>query len=222
LASDGRAAEWILEIPYQSFAALGRSLGLGSWSQDDPSRITGTFSWIVPDDPAQSPRGSLHFVVDRWPEPHWPEASALTGSSGSFGAVVVPAPDGFRLERVEVAAASFALTGSGTITTAGKPEIRFKASGRRTCGELARQLPPSRYRDTVLATLGLTGEQPASVATEAHHSSGTEPGWVELTLLVELLLEHGGSSRFRWHLTPGCGLREHSSEEEPVLEARSP
>ena len=214
LASDGRAAEWILEVPYQSFAALGRSLGLSSWSRDDSSRITGTFSWIVPDDPSLTSRGSLHFVIDGWHEPHWPEANVLTGSSGSLGAVVVPAPDGlgFRLERVEVAAASFDLTGSGTIATAAKPEIRFQATGRRTCGELVRHLPPSRYRDAVLATLGVTDEQFPTAATESDHSNGTQTGWVELELRVELSLEQGGSARFRWHLTPGCGLSELSSE----------
>lgn len=226
LESDGWAAEWILEVPYQSLGKLARSLGLGSWSRDDPSRITGTFSWIVPDDPALGSRGSLHFVIDRWHEPQWPEASALTGSSGSLGAMVVPAPDGlsFRLERVEVAAASFALTGSGTITTAAKPVIRFQASGRRTCGELARLLSPSRYRDAVLATLGLTDERPSTAATESHrHASATETGWVELTLAVELSLEHGGSQRFRWHLTPGCGVAELTSkEDEPILGSRSP
>jgi len=119
-----------------------------------------------------------------------------------------------------VAAASFALNGNGTVTTAAKPEIRFQARGRRTCGQLARHLPPSRYRDSVLATLGLMDKQHP---TTSDHASGTEIGWVELTLLVELSLESGGSPRFRWHLTPGCGLGELSSkEDEQVLGARGP
>jgi hypothetical protein len=210
MVSDGRAAEWILEVPYQSFAALGRSLGAGSWTNDDPSRITGTVSWVVPDDPALAPSGSFHFVIDRWDEPPWPEASALTGSSGSLGGAVVLAPDGlgFRLERVEVAAASFDLTGSGTITIAEKPELRLQASGRRTCAELARHLPPSRYRDTVRATLGLTNEQPPTAATDSRPSNGTEAAWVELGLAIVLSLDPGGSASFRWYLTPGCGLVE--------------
>jgi len=225
MASDGRAAEWILEVPYQSFAALGRSLGVGTWPKADPSRITGTFSWIVPDDPALTSSGTFHFVLDRWQEPDWPEASALTGSSGSLGGAVLLAPDGrgFRLERVEVAAASFTLTGSGTITIAEKPELRLKASGRRTCAELARHLPPSRYRDTVLATHGLADEQPASAATDSPRSNGAASGWVELELGVELSLEPGGAASFRWHLTPGCGLGELSSKDgESIRASRSP
>jgi hypothetical protein len=102
MVSDGRAAEWILEVPYQSFAALGRSLGAGSWTNDDPSRITGTVSWVVPDDPALAPSGSFHFVIDRWDEPPWPEASALTGSSGSgwFGKLPVVPDARMRARRI--------------------------------------------------------------------------------------------------------------------------
>ncbi|HEX6275931.1 MAG TPA: hypothetical protein VFZ53_22975 [Polyangiaceae bacterium] len=225
MVSDGRAAEWILEVPYQSFAALGRALGVNSGSNDDPSRITGTFSWIVPDDRSLTPSGTFHFVIDRWREPNWPEASALTGSSGSLGGAIVVALDGrsFRLERVEVAAAAFALTGSGTITITERPELRLHARGRRTCAELARDLPPSRYRDTVLATLGLTDERPATAATKPRPANGADAGSVELELTIELSLAARGSADFRWHLTPGCGLGELSSNAgEPIVEARSP
>lgn len=184
LSGDERAAEWIITVPNQPFAAFG----------DDASRISGTLSWVVPSDPKLPPRGGFRFVLDPWQKPPWPEASALTGSSGSVSAVVVPAADGpnLRLERVEVAAALFTLEGSGSVTSAGQPAVRFQAKGRRTCSELGQHLAPSRYRDAVRKKL----------------EAGVELGWVELELTAEVSLAGGGSTRLRWHLAPGCGLSE--------------
>jgi hypothetical protein len=203
IPSNGRAAEWMIDIPNQPFGPLRRSLGLGSAPGEETSRITGVFSWVVPDDSGVSPRGSFHGVMDAWYRPPWKEAATLTGSSGSFAAVIVRAPDGtgLRLERVEVAAALFDLRGSGSITFAEKPEIDFRASGKRTCRELAKHLPPSAYRDAVRAHLG----------SERDAVSRPEADAVELELRV-LLPSAPGERGFRFHLAPGCGLRELTPE----------
>lgn len=187
LAPDPRAAEWIVVLPQQPLGAFG----------PEASRISGTLSWIVQSDPERPPRGGFRLVLDHWDKPAWPEASALTGSSGSVGALVLPAADGvnFRLERVEVVAALFTLQGSGSFTPRKKPELTFTAKGQRTCSELAEHLAPSRYRDLVRAKL----------------EQGIDPGWVELELAVEVSLGPSGSTRARWHLSPGCGLGELSS-----------
>lgn len=187
LAPDERAAEWIVVVPHQPLGAFG----------PEASRISGTLSWIVQSDLKVPPRGGFRFVLDQWDKPPWPEASALTGSSGSVAALVLPAADGasFRLERVEVAAALFTLQGSGSFTPSTKPELRFTAKGQRTCSELAEHLAPSRYRDLVRAKL----------------EQGIDPGWVELELGVELSLGAGGGTRLRWQLSPGCGLDQLSS-----------
>jgi hypothetical protein len=184
LAPDERAAEWIIVVPHQPLGAFG----------PENSSISGTLSWIVQSDPKLAPRGGVRFVLDQWDKPPWPEASALTGSSGSVAAMVLPTADGasFRLERVEVAAALFTLQGRGTFTSAAKPELRFTAKGQRTCSELAQHLAPSRYRDLIRAKL----------------EQGVDPGWVELELDVQVTLGAGGGTRFRWRLAPGCGLAE--------------
>jgi hypothetical protein len=184
LAPDERAAEWIIVVPHQPLGGFGPK----------GSSISGTLSWIVQSDPKLAPRGGVRFVLDQWDKPPWPEASALTGSSGSVAAVVIPAADGasFRLERFEVAAALFTLQGRGTFTAGAKPELQLTAKGQRTCSELAEHLAPSRYRDLVRAKL----------------EQGIDPGWVELELNVQVTLGAAGSTRFRWHLTPGCGLGE--------------
>lgn len=184
LSGDERAAEWIVTVPNQALGAFG----------GDTSRISGTLSWVVPSNPTLPPRGGFRFVMDQWQQPPWPEAKVLTGSSGAVAAVLLPAADGasLRLDRVEVAAALFTLEGSGSVTFSGEPELRFEAKGQRTCSELAEHLAPSRYRDQVRAKL----------------EQGVEPGWVELELRAQVRLGEGGSSSFRWHLKPGCGLAE--------------
>jgi hypothetical protein len=184
LAADERAAEWIIVVPHQP---------LGAFGPEDAS-ISGTLSWVVQSDPKRAPRGGVRFVLDQWDKPPWPEASALTGASGSVAAIVVPAADGasFRLERVEVAAALFTLQGRGTFSSGAKPELQLTAKGQRTCSELAEHLAASHYRDRVRAKL----------------EQDIDPGWVELELNVQVTLGAGGGTRFRWHLSPGCGLAE--------------
>jgi hypothetical protein len=208
--SDGRSAEWRIVLPHQPFGDLRRALGLGEPAAESTARVGGTVSWIVPDDVSLAPRGSFRFVLDGWPRPHWPDASALTGSSGAIAAVITPSVAGseLRLERVEVAAALFELRGSGTITLDGAPKVAVAASGRRTCAELAQGLPGSRHREAVRAFLGLgSGASPPALRDGAADARRAEE-WVELGLRVELVLGPAGTVRFRWHLSAGCGLPE--------------
>jgi len=203
--SDGRAAEWLVDIPHQSFAALRAALRLGRVRPEDHSHIAGTVSWIVPDDPTLSSRGSARFVVDQWYRPDWPEASALTGSTGSLAARIVPEPSGtLRLERVEVGAAVFALEGTGTISAEGEVTASLDVSGRRTCSQLSENLAPSRYRQSVHAFLEQTRPNATAVSD----------GSVELRLVIDLRTGNPGWARFAWHLTAGCGLDELSGTTE--------
>ena len=199
MPSNGSTAEWMIDVPSQPFGPLRRSLGLGVPPETDVSRITGAFTWVIPDDASLSPRGSFHGVLDSWPKPPWKEAAALTGSSGSIAAVIVPTPDktGLRLERVEIAAALFDLRGKGSITFAGQPQLEFRASAKRACTELAKHLRPSAYLDLVRAHV--TSERPPEKAAS-----------VELELAVAL--PSASESAFRWHLSPGCGLSELTSD----------
>lgn len=177
LASDGRAGEWLIQVPRQPFG-------------QDPARITGTFSWIVPEDPAVAARGSFRVVLDHWPGPGWPEAGALLGSSGSIAAGIAPTSDAttLRLERLKVETAHFPLDGSGTVTLAERPRIELEARGRRACAELAQVLPSSRYRDVIRAHPALEGES------------------VELSVRLEVATSDGLAPRFEWRLSAGCGL----------------
>jgi hypothetical protein len=225
IPSEGRAAEWMIDVPHQSLAALRRSLGLGASSAEDASRIAGTLSWVTPDDPALPSRGTFHFVLDRWYAPRWPEASALTGSSGSVAAGILPALDGarFRLVRVEIAAGPFALAGSGSVSSGEQPVIRLESRGRRTCAELSEHLPRSRYRDAVRAKLGLERESAPVTKSASSARSVAASESVELSVTIELSVSgakarkdprasgSGGHLRFHWHLSPGCGLEELDS-----------
>lgn len=200
--SDGRASEWRVLIPHQPLGGFAAAAGLGIAPHDARARIGGTLSWITPEAPERGPRGSFRFVLDGWPRPPWPEAAALTGSSGSLAAVLVPSPDsgGFRLERVEIAAALFELRGAGSITAGKTMSGSIQASGRRTCGELASSLPPSRHRELVRGFLG-DGADPKGAAP-----GGRAAEFVELSLRLELFGGSGGAPGFYWRLTPGCGL----------------
>jgi hypothetical protein len=182
LASDGKAAEWLIQVPRQPFGG-------------DPARITGTFTWIVPEDPAVASRGSFHFVVDDWPQPPWPDASALVGRSGSVAASVVLSSDPatLRLERLKVETGHFPLDGTGTVTLAEHPEIHLEAKGKRACTELAQALPSSRYRDLIAAYEARDGE------------------FVELSVRVVISTRDGLMPRFDWRLSAGCGLEELST-----------
>jgi hypothetical protein len=182
LASDGRAAEWLLQVPRQPFGG-------------DPARITGTFTWIVPEDPAVASRGSFHFVVDDWPQPPWPDARALVGRSGSVSAGVVLSSDPatLRLERLKLETGLFPLDGTGSVTLAEHPEIHLEAKGRRACTELAQALPSSRYRDVIAAYEARDGE------------------FVELSVRVAISTRDGLKPRFDWRLSKGCGLEELST-----------
>jgi hypothetical protein len=208
--SQGRAAEWRVVLPHQPFGELREALGLGAAAPEDATRIGGTLSWIVPDDVQRAARGSCRFVLDGWPRPRWPDASALTGSSGAIAAAIAPSTvgDELRLERVEVAAALFDLRGKGTITLGAAPKVALAASGRRTCAELSHGLAPSRHREAVRTFLG-----PGSAATPLgtppdSNATGRAGEWVELALRVELVFGAPGSVRFLWHLSAGCGLPE--------------
>jgi hypothetical protein len=205
--SDGRAAEWRLMLPHQPLSPLRLALGLGVPSPEDSTRVGGTLSWIVPDDTTRYPRGHCQLVLDAWPWPSWPDAKALTGSSGAVAAFIraSAASDELKLERVEVGAALFALQGDGTITLGRSPKVQLAASGRRTCAELAQGLPPSRHREAVRAYLGPVAELPPG---GNRREGGRREEWVELGLRVELEAGVNGALRFLWHLSPGCGLPE--------------
>jgi hypothetical protein len=209
--SDGRAAEWRIVVPHQALGALRGALGLGGPPLEDAPRMGGTLSFVVPDDANLPRRGSFRFVVDAWPRPAWPDASALTGASGAIAAVVVPSSSAaeLRLERVEVAAALFELRGSGTIALGAAPKLTLVAAGRRTCAELAQGLPASRHRDAVRAYLAVApGPAPRGQTPETPRAGE----WAELSLRLELAFGPEGGVRFLWHLSAGCGLAEMAAE----------
>jgi hypothetical protein len=216
--SDGRASEWRLAIPHQSLAALRGALGLGDPSPRAAARIGGTLSLITPDVEGSASRGSCRFVLDEWERPAWPEASALVGSSGALAAVLVPNADGTRLslERVEVVAALFELRGTGTIAFDGTPKGTLVATGRRTCAELAADLPRSRHRDRVRKFLGLGAEESVSVPRDGRSTTWRGGESVELSLRVDLSFVAGSFLRFAWHLSSGCGLSEMTDNEGPA------
>jgi hypothetical protein len=230
IPSQGGAAEWMIDVPHQSLAALRQRIGLGGSPAVDPSQIAGTLSWVTPDDPALASRGSFHFVLDRWYGPKWPEASALTGASGSIAAAIVPTPEAarFRLARVEIAAGLFALEGGGIIALGERPEITLEARGRRTCADLSEHLPRSRYRDAVRAKLGLEREPATATKGKSIPRTAAASESVELSVAIALsvigprsrndpgTIGSGGGVRFRWHLSPGCGLEELDSEVDGV------
>jgi hypothetical protein len=208
--SDGRASEWRIILPHQPLDALRTALGLGVAAPDTATRIAGTLSFIIPVALDASPRGSFRFVLDGWDRPPWPEASAITGSSGALAAVLVPSPEGdaLRLERVEVAAALFELRGSGELAFRDTVTGTLSASGRRTCAELAAGLPRSRYRQTVRDYLGLGPEGAGQGTQQPPPATGLGSEFVDLSLRIDIASGPNGSLGFHWHLTPGCGLGE--------------
>jgi hypothetical protein len=134
----------------------------------------------------------------------------MTGSSGSLAAVLVKAPEGdrLRLERVEVAAGLFELRGVGELALGEAVAGSLRASGRRTCAELAVGLPRSRHRQAVRDYLGVGQEAPVAGRVDAAPATGPASESVELSLRVELSFGPSGSLGFHWHLTPGCGIGE--------------
>jgi hypothetical protein len=209
--SEGRAAEWMLEVPYQSFGALRQALGSGNADKSDQSRLTGTISVLFPGNRSLPPRGSLQLVFDDWFRPPWPDSNVLTGTSGAIGARLTPdQDDAWNLTRVEVAAALFALEGSGRLRLKRQVELTLHAKGSRSCAQLAANLAASSYRDKIRAYLGVNDQagdvQVASSASPRANES------VELSLEIEMANGPKGHARFSWHLTPGCGLEELRSE----------
>jgi hypothetical protein len=208
--SDGRASEWRISVPHQPLGPLRAAVGLGAGPYDAATRIAGSLSFITPDARDTPSRGSFRFVLDGWERPPWPEASALTGSSGALAVVLVPTPEdgGLRLERVEVAAALFELRGRGRLALRDTITGHLSASGRRTCAELAGALPPSRYRQAVREYLGLRPEAPGQGQPVTPPASGPGSESVELSLRIDISTGPKGSLAFHWKLSPGCGLGE--------------
>jgi hypothetical protein len=207
--SDGSASEWRISVPHQPLGALRAAFGLGAGPPDSATRLAGSLSFILPDARDAPSRGSFRFVLDGWERPPWPEANALTGSSGALAAVLVPTPGGdeVRLERVEVAAALFELRGSGKLQLRDTIRGHLSASGRRTCAELATALPPSRHRQAVRGYLGL-GPEAAGQGQPATRAEGPGGESVQLSLRIDISTGPSGSLAFSWELTPGCGLGE--------------
>jgi hypothetical protein len=208
--SDGVGSEWRVGVPHQPLGPLRAALGLGASPPDAATRVAGSLSFIIPDARDTSWRGSFRFVLDGWERPPWPEASAITGSTGALAAVLLPTPepDGLRLERVEVAAALFELRGSGMLTLRDTVTGHLSASGRRTCAELAAALPNSSYRQAVRDYLGLGLEPAGQGQRAARPADGPGSESVELSLRIDISTGPNGSLTFNWRLSPGCGLKE--------------
>ncbi|HEY5961234.1 MAG TPA: hypothetical protein VIV60_31975 [Polyangiaceae bacterium] len=216
--TQGKAAEWMLAVPSQPLAALLARLGAGAASTPAASRVAGSLSVFIFDDPKTLARANLQLVIDNWFMPAWPDAAALTGRSGSIGMRLEPTQESrlWRVTRVEVAAATFALTGTGTLALGEPTRLSFSARGTRTCAQLAAHLPASTYRQRVARYL----EQASPP------SKGNEPGraiaanadqtpTVELSLTSDVTMGIGGHSSFVWHLGAGCGLEELTGEAAP-------
>lgn len=205
--SDG-AAEWLLNIPYQPLAPLLPALGVGRSVADGRAKATGVLSIVVPDDAQRKIFGNLRLVVDDWAQPPWPEASALVGKSGSFAARLQYTGDGhtWTLPRVDVSAALFTLSGTGTLTWGEQLALTADLKGSRTCSELGAHLAPSSYRERVHAYLA---ERVPSVAPfDSSRASSRSQARAELRLRVTMRSGHDGQLQLDWHLTPACGLDE--------------
>ncbi|HET9957705.1 MAG TPA: hypothetical protein VFQ61_24575, partial [Polyangiaceae bacterium] len=200
IASQSGAAEWAIDVPNQSLGMVLSGLESGSTQVPADARAGMVTSVVIPDDPHTVPVANAQLILDRWPRPNWPEASALTGASGAISLRVAPdsAVGSFRVTRLEVAAALFALSGAGSLDFRSGLRLRAQARGSRSCQELAALLPASVYREKVRAYVG----------------SHTKDERVELSLSIDLQdtaarenAEQTGL-RFAWHLAAGCGLEE--------------
>ncbi len=207
----GKAAEWMLNVPSQPLGSLLGRLGAGVATPADSSRVAGTLSAIVFDDATTPSRANVALVVDNWFVPAWPQASALTGKSGSIGARLSPSGDGrsWKLTRVEVGAAIFSLTGTGTLTLGEPSRLSFEVNGARSCAQLAAHLPVSTYREKAMSFLERAKQATGAASREPPDAVMTaEEQTVRLRLSVELTMGVRGHSNFTWHLTAGCGLDE--------------
>ena len=203
----GIASEWVLDIVSQRLAPLIRRIGVDPGTTFDASRIVGSISIIVPDDPQRKLRGTLALLVDGFIKPHWPDATALIGETGSLGARIEPAADrsSWALTHVEATLPLFSLTGTGKITFGDCSRLAIDVSGARNCAQLRAHMPPSKYLEQVESHL-----ETNSAKSLAKDSGDLALESAELRLQLDLDDFSQGRRNIAWHLTPGCGLKELS------------
>ena len=204
IPSTGQAFEWALTLPSQPFPEFADRAGFRAADDWDSATIAGTGSLLVPEASNLHPRANLRFVIDRWHQPAWPQASAVTGASGAIALRLTPtATTRSWTVRAEVEAGLFSLVGAGELSVEEGARLTFRASGTRTCAELAQRWTESVYRDTVRAEL------------ERRVGGAAENEVVRLTLEVNLEPARAPQLDFRWHLDQGCGLSELKEPQLP-------
>ncbi len=196
--------EWVLTVPSQPAPAFFERLGVQAPLVGPSSRISGLVSMFSPRDGETEARGELRVVWDDWVLPDWAEANTLLGSSGALSARLSRGEKGnLQLDRVEVSAALFSLTGSGSLRWGNPAELRLDAAGSLSCLALSEQLPPSTYRTRVRAFLA------ASTPAErrVRHSE-------TVTLRTRFVMQDGQNSQLSasFWLSAGCGLTALTSD----------
>jgi hypothetical protein len=205
--TSGIASEWFLDLASQPLAPLIRRIGLDPGMAFNASRMLGSISLIVPNDPELNIRGTLSLLVDGCPKPTWPESKALIGETCSLWARIEPAADRsvWELPNVEVTLPLFTLSGTGRITLGEHPRFSIDVSGVRNCAQLRAHLPPSNYLELVkshveVSAANAAGKRPPDPAAES----------AELRIQMDLDDSPQGRRNVAWHLAPGCGLEELS------------
>lgn len=210
VSSQSGAAEWFLDVPSRPLSLLLDSVGAGRARSDLRARVSGVVTVTIPDDSKKVARANGQFVFDDWFVPKWPEAKAITGTSGAIGVRMQPGRIAatWELARVEVSAGIFTLLGTGKLDVGALTHLSAETTGSLNCDQLAAHLPPSRYRDLVRSYLKKDARRGTNgVAMSAEAES------ITLRLAIDLAAGVSGFSTVSWHLSPGCGISELNSED---------
>jgi len=196
--SPGQGSEWTLSVPSQPFSEFAERAGFRATDSWKDAVVAGTGSLVLPE-AKLNPRANLRFVIDDWHRANWPEAAVLTGVSGAVALSLTPsATRAPWVLRAWVEAGLFSLIGTGELIFDERPRLAFRASGTRTCAQLAEHLAPSNYRTRVRAYLD-----------ERRGSKDAETETVRLSLDSSLEVSSAAPPlSFRWHLEAGCGLSD--------------
>lgn len=191
-------SQWTLSLKHQPARSLASSLGWELGEEFEATRVAGTLSFVVPEDPARPFRGLLQLVIDRWVHPKWPDGEAFLGNTASFLARIVPSedPSHWDLKHVDVSLSIFSMIGSGRVSFGPEPRLDFDVRGTRTCAQIQGNTAPSRYLDQVNAYLDSSAEDPTRRRSES------------AAMRLQVSAERAGKRNVAWQLEQGCGLAE--------------
>lgn len=204
-------SQWTLSLKHQPARSLAHQLGWDLGEEFEPTRVGGTLSFVVPQDPARPVRGLLQLVIDRWARPDWPDSEAIFGNTASFLARIVPSDDlsHWDLKHVDVSLSIFSLIGSGRVSFGPDPRLAFDVRGTRTCAQIQGNTAPSRYLDQVNAYLDAS-------AGDTNQRRGETAA-----MRLQVSAERASAKRnVAWQLEPGCGLS--ASKQGEFLELQLP